>query len=78
VEYEQVLTHSWSAVAFVDALGAAARLADYPFDQRLYSVGLGLRYQTIVGPIRLEYGRNLNKRPTDPSGTLHLSIGVAF
>jgi len=78
VEYEQVLTESWSAVVFADALGAAARLADYPFDQRLYSVGLGLRYQTLVGPIRLEYGRNINPRVGDPRGTFHFSVGFPF
>lgn len=78
LEYEQVLTEEWSAVLFFDALGSAARLADYPFDERLYSVGVGLRYQTIVGPIRLEYGRNLNRRLGDPTGTLHLSIGFPF
>lgn len=77
-EYEQVLTETWSAVIFFDALGSATRLADYPFDERLYSAGIGLRYQTIVGPIRLEYGRNLNPRVDDPSGTVHLSIGFPF
>ncbi|MFT3782475.1 MAG: BamA/TamA family outer membrane protein [Nibricoccus sp.] len=78
VEYEQVLTESWSAVLFGDGLGQAERLANYPFEERLYSVGLGIRYQTIVGPIRLEYGRNLNRRPSDPTGTYHLSIGFPF
>jgi len=78
LEYEQVLTDEWSAVVFVDALGSAVRLADYPFDERLYSAGIGVRYQTLVGPIRLEYGRNLNPRVGDPSGTLHLSIGFPF
>jgi outer membrane protein assembly complex protein YaeT len=78
IEYEQVIAESWSLVVFSDSLGSAAKLADYPFAERLYSVGLGLRYQTIVGPIRLEYGRNLNPRPEDPRGTLHLSIGFPF
>jgi outer membrane translocation and assembly module TamA len=39
---------------------------------------LGVRYQTIVGPIRLEYGRNLNPRPHDPLGTLQVSVGFPF
>lgn len=78
LEYEQVLTEAWSAVVFFDALGEAARLANYPFDERLYSAGLGLRYQTIVGPIRLEYGHNVNPRVGDPRYTWHLSIGFPF
>ncbi|MFT3869352.1 MAG: BamA/TamA family outer membrane protein [Nibricoccus sp.] len=78
LEYEQVLTEDWSAVLFFDGLGSAARLADYPFDERLYSIGIGIRYQTLVGPIRLEYGRNVKPRTGDPSGTIHLSIGFPF
>ncbi|HEY0947749.1 MAG TPA: BamA/TamA family outer membrane protein [Opitutaceae bacterium] len=78
LEFEQALTRSWSAVVFVDALGMAERLGDYPSSEELYSLGLGLRYQTIVGPVRLEYGHNLNRRDGDPSGTLHLSVGFPF
>ena len=78
LELEQALTAKWSVVAFGDALGTAARISDYPFSERLYSVGLGIRYQTIIGPVRMEYGHNLNPRPLDPSGTLQLSIGFPF
>lgn len=78
LELEQALTSKWSAVVFADALGTAARLANFPFSEKLYSVGLGLRYQTVIGPVRLEYGHNLNPRAFDPSGTLLLSIGYPF
>ncbi len=78
IELEQALTRAWSAVAFADALNSSASLRAYRAGERLYSVGLGLRYQTIVGPIRLEYGRNVNPRPGDPSGTWHLSLGFPF
>lgn len=78
LELEQAITRTWSAVVFGDALGEAASLGDYPWDERLYSVGFGVRYQTIVGPVRLEYGRNVNPRPGDPAGTLHFSVGFPF
>ena len=78
VELEQALTTKWSVVAFGDAVGMAALMADYPFAEELYSIGLGVRYQTIIGPVRVEYGRNLNPRPGDPSGTLQVSIGFPF
>lgn len=77
-ELEQALTSKISALVFVDALGASATLNHYPWDYRLYSAGLGFRYQTIIGPVRLEYGRNLNPRPHDPPGTLQFSIGFPF
>jgi outer membrane protein assembly complex protein YaeT len=78
LEVEQALTNKWSAVIFGDALGTAVRLADYPFDETLYSLGIGLRYQTIIGPLRIEYGRNLDPRPRDPSGSLLFSVGFPF
>lgn len=77
-EIEQALTPNWSIVAFVDALGTAVALRELPFEERLYSVGLGVRYQTLIGPLRLEYGRNLKPRLADPAGTWHFSIGYPF
>ncbi|HWA86492.1 MAG TPA: BamA/TamA family outer membrane protein [Opitutus sp.] len=78
LELEQALTPKWSAIVFADGLGTAVRLADYPFNERLYSAGVGLRYETLIGPLRVEYGRNLNPRPTDPKGTLLFSVGFPF
>lgn len=78
VELEQALTPAWSLVAFCDAVGLASRLAEYPFNEGLYSVGGGIRWKTVIGPVRLEYGHNLNRRPHDPAGTLHFSIGFPF
>ena len=78
LELEQAITPNWSVVAFGDAIGIAAALREYPFDQRLFAAGLGIRYQTMIGPVRLEYGRNINPRPGDHAGTLHFSIGYPF
>ena len=78
VEFEQALTPRWSVVGFVDGVGFARRLANYPVDESLFSAGGGLRWRTFVGPIRLEYGHNLNPRKGDPSGTLHFSLGFPF
>ena len=77
-ELEQSLTGNWSAVCFFDAVGTAVSLADYPMSEELYAIGLGVRYQTLVGPVRVEYGRNLRPREGDPSGTLHFSVGFPF
>jgi outer membrane protein assembly factor BamA len=78
VEFEQALTPRWSIVLFSDSLGFATQAQHYPFDTGLFSVGGGLRWKTIIGPVRLEYGYNLNPRPRDPSGTLQISLGFPF
>jgi outer membrane protein assembly factor BamA len=78
IEFEQALTRAFSLVLFSDSIGFARDLSDYPGNESLYSAGVGLRWKTIVGPIRLEYGHNLNPRPGDPSGTIHFSMGFPF
>lgn len=78
IELEQALTEKWSLVFFSDNIAFARRLDHYPCDTALFSVGAGLRWRTLIGPIRLEYGYNLNPRPGDPSGTLQFSLGFPF
>lgn len=78
VEYELGLTQRISAVAFWDALGVTSKIAELPWDDTLHAIGVGVRYNTVIGPVRLEYGHNLNPREWDPSGTLHFSIGYPF
>jgi outer membrane protein insertion porin family len=78
LEIEQALTRAFSFIAFVDGLGFARNVSDYPASTGLVSVGGGLRWKTIVGPIRIEYGHNINPREDDPSGTIHFSLGFPF
>src|SRR5213083_119854 len=77
-ELEQFLTPSLSLVGFVDGVGFAEHLRDYPASEAVYSVGGGIRWKSIVGPMRLEYGYNLNRRTGDPVGTIHFSLGFPF
>jgi outer membrane protein insertion porin family len=77
-EFEQALTTKFSLVVFADAIGFAHSVQDFPGNEVLLSVGGGLRWQTIIGPVRLEYGYNAIKRSDDPIGTLQFSIGFPF
>ncbi len=77
-EFEQALTRKFSLVVFADAIGFAHSVQNYPGDEVLLSIGAGLRWQTIIGPVRLEYGYNVIKREEDPIGTLQFSIGFPF
>jgi outer membrane protein insertion porin family len=78
VEFEQAVTAAWSLVGFLDTVSFARRLEDYPFNESLFSAGGGIRWKTIIGPVRLEYGYNLNRRSHDPMGTLQFSLGFPF
>lgn len=48
------------------------------FDDPSYALGLGVRIDLPIGPVRLEYGHNLNRRSGEPQGTFHFSIGTTF
>lgn len=43
-----------------------------------YSAGFGIRWISPVGPLRLEWGFNLNPREDEKSKTLEFSIGTLF
>lgn len=77
LELEQRIFPGFSTIVFLDSLHHA-RDQFSGETQLLHSLGLGLRYQTVIGPIRLEYGHNLNPREQDADGSVHLSIGFPF
>lgn len=64
---------------FYDGGNVFPRVGFHDFTS-LYSnnVGLGLRYETPVGPIRLDLGRNLNPVPGIQATQYFISIGQAF
>ncbi len=64
-------------VTFVDAGNVWQKISDVKLSLR-YTAGIGLRYNTPVGPIRLDYGHKLNRRSGESSGEFHFSIGHAF
>jgi outer membrane protein assembly factor BamA len=54
-------------------------LSNHSFNLRYTnSVGLGLRYSTPVGPIRVDLGRNLNPVPGIHRTQLFITLGQAF
>jgi outer membrane protein insertion porin family len=43
-----------------------------------YNMGFGVRYETPLGPLRVDYGFKLDRREGEPLGRLHVSLGHAF
>ena len=68
-----------SIVPFYDGGNVFPRIGFHDFTS-LYSnnVGIGLRYSTPIGPIRFDYGFNLNPVPGVKSSQPFISIGQAF
>ncbi len=70
VEYERYFKGPWGAAVFVDS-GSAF---DGKTPDMHTGVGIGLRWRSPVGPVRIDFARGL-KSPDSPF-TLHLNIGA--
>lgn len=76
-EFEFPITGGLRGAVFVDAGNLKDwRTAD--FGDLRYALGVGLRYALPVGPLRLDYGINPDRRADEDFGAFHLSFGVAF
>ncbi len=72
VEYEHPVTQSWSVATFVDAGNAFLRS---DFDRRT-GAGIGARWFTPIGPVRLDIAWPIDTAPGEDDGPrLHLSLG---
>jgi translocation and assembly module TamA len=70
VEFEQYFNDSWGMAAFVDG-GSAF---DGRIDRWRQGVGLGLRWNSPVGPLRIDVAHGLDD--PDASFTVHINLGA--
>jgi len=79
VEFRQRIGKSWGAVAFVDAGSAYPYfLPDFSYAMPRVGAGVGARYYTDFGPVRVDVGLPLNRREGDPAFGVYVSLGQAF
>lgn len=77
VEFRQRLWKSWGAVGFLDA--AEVGTNSLPFAGTWHEgVGVGLRYVTGFGPLRLDVGFPLHREPGGASFEAYIGLGEAF
>jgi outer membrane protein assembly complex protein YaeT len=71
----------WSALhgeMFVDAGYVYPTIDDFNLSALRYDAGLGLRLDTPIGPIRIEYGWKIDRQPDESAGELIFAIGTLF
>lgn len=78
VELRTDVGRNIGVVPFLDMGNVWVKAGDVNPSDLKYTAGLGLRYATPVGPVRIDYGFKLNKEPGESNGELHFSIGHAF
>ncbi|HEX8482306.1 MAG TPA: BamA/TamA family outer membrane protein [Allosphingosinicella sp.] len=68
---------NWGVVPFLD--GGNISTSPLPkFDNLRFGAGLGVRYHTRFGPIRVDVGTPLNPRSGDSRVAVYVSLGQAF
>jgi outer membrane protein insertion porin family len=78
LEFRISVVKNWRIVAFFDTGQVWLDSKDVDLTDLRYTAGLGLQYNTPVGPIRVDYGHKLDRRAGESSGEVHFSIGHAF
>ncbi len=71
------ITDTIGIVPFFD-MGAAFASEVPDFSAMYYSAGIGLRYYTAVGPVRLDFAVPLNPQSGDSKYGVYLSLGQSF
>ncbi|HEY2711885.1 MAG TPA: BamA/TamA family outer membrane protein [Chthoniobacterales bacterium] len=78
VEYTFPIYGELLGAVFVDAGNLLPDARSPGFEDMRYGVGVGLRYNLPIGPVRLDYGINPSPRPDEDFGAFHFSFGFAF
>jgi outer membrane protein insertion porin family len=78
VEYTFPLYGELLGAVFVDAGNLLPDARSPGLDDMRYAIGVGLRYNLPIGPIRLDYGVNPSPRADEDFGAFHFSFGFAF
>lgn len=91
IELRFPLYRAFSGTVFVDGGEVSEDAFSAHLDELRFTAGMGLRFNTVVGPLRFDYGYKLNPPirsdfglTQDPDGEIedrwkiHLSIGHAF
>ncbi|GDX11062.1 hypothetical protein LBMAG57_28340 [Verrucomicrobiota bacterium] len=76
-EWEHPISGAFSGAVFADA-GNLVGGSTVSLDDMRYAIGVGLRYQLPIGPLRVDYGINPSPKAGDAPGALHVSFGFAF
>jgi translocation and assembly module TamA len=73
LELEYALANNWAVAAFYDVGNAFNNTNELRLAQ---GAGIGIRYYTLAGPIRIDIARQINV--DDPGFQLHISLGFAL
>lgn len=77
VEFRELVSKSFELAYFVDAGNVWQKIEDIKIRDCKLGAGIGIRYRTPIGPLRLDYGYGLFPK-TSSKGNLYFTIGYMF
>jgi outer membrane translocation and assembly module TamA len=78
VEYRRALFWKFGYTVFWDAGNIWENIRQVRLNTFETTAGLGIQFFTPVGPLRIDYGRQLPIKESPDTGRFHLSILYAF
>ncbi|HMK59679.1 MAG TPA: outer membrane protein assembly factor BamA [Dissulfurispiraceae bacterium] len=78
MEFRFDVWKGFGLVTFLDWGNVWQKTEQVTFNDIKYTTGLGLRYNTPVGPLSVDYGYKLNRRTGESKGEIHFSVGQSF
>ncbi len=78
VEYTFPIYQELLGAVFVDAGNLLPDASSPGLNDMRYAIGVGLRYNLPIGPMRLDYGVNPDPHTDEAFGAFHFSFGFAF
>jgi outer membrane protein insertion porin family len=68
----------FSFAAFTDVGNVYSLVSDFDLGDLRYTAGVGLRYRSALGPLRVDWGYKLNRRGDESGHRFHFTLGHAF
>ncbi len=73
-----LLISGLGGAAFYDTGTTFQYISDFSFGDFTHTAGFGIRYETPLGPIRLDFGFNMNRQPNESPNKVFLTLGHTF
>jgi len=77
-ELRHPVTDTIDVIGFLDAGQVSLRSWDFPLGDMQYGIGLGARYRSVIGPLRVDLGFPLDRRGDDSTWQVYLAVGDTF
>jgi outer membrane protein assembly complex protein YaeT len=77
-ELRRPVTDTIDVIGFLDAGQVSLRSWNFPIDDLQYGIGVGARYRSVIGPLRVDLGFPLDKRGDDSWWQVYLAVGDTF